>query len=168
LRPFRIAPGLTVPAGAYNANTVQGRYSLGAQKRYTFAMSYEYGGLYGGDRHAFGVSSGRLALTPRLAVEPSIAINWIDLPFGRFNTQLYRTRATYTFTARMFVSAFVQHNSTNSTLSTNLRVRWEYTPGSEFFVVYTNDQNLNPATPDRASEMMNRALVVKFNKLFRF
>ena len=109
-----------------------------------------------------------LAVTPKLAVEPAITFNWIDLPYGAFTTKLIRTRTTYTFTPRIFASAFVQYNSTNSTFSTNLRLRWEYEPGSEFFVVFTNDQNMNPLTPDRGSEMLNRALVVKFNKLFRF
>ncbi len=168
LRPFRIAPGVTVPVGSYDTTTVHGQYSIGAQKRYTASLSYDYGGLYGGTQHVLGVSAGRLAVTPKLAVEPSLTVNWIDLPYGTFKTQLYRTRATYTFTPRMFAAAFVQYNSTNSTFSTNLRVRWEYSPGNEFFVVYTNDQNMNPVTPDRSSELLNRALVVKFNKLFRF
>ena len=168
LRPFRIAPNVTVPVGAYDTNTVRTSYTIGPQKRYNFSGSYEYGGLYGGNQHVFGLSSARLAVTPKLAVEPAISINRIDLPYGTFTTQLYRTRATYTFTPRIFASAFVQYNSTNSTFSTNLRLRWEYEPGSEFFVVYTNDQNMNPLTPNRSSEMLNRAFVFKFNKLFRF
>ena len=36
----------------------------------------------------------------------------------------------------MFVSALLQYNSSNDSLSTNLRLRWEYRPGSELFVVY--------------------------------
>ena len=168
LRPFRIAPTVTVPVGAYDTKTVRTSYVIGPQKRYNFSGSYEYGGLYGGTQHVFGISGARLAVTPKLAVEPAISINRIDLPYGTFTTQLYRTRTTYTFTPRIFASAFVQYNSTNSTFSTNLRLRWEYTPGSEFFVVYTNDQNMNPLTPNRSSEMLNRAFVFKFNKLFRF
>ena len=168
LRPFRIAPTVTIPVGAYDTSTVRMSYTLGPQKRYNFAGSYEYGSFYGGNQHVFGINTARLAITSKLAVEPAISINWIDLPNGRFTTQLYRTRTTYTFAPRIFASAFVQYNSTNSTFSTNLRLRWEYEPGSEFFVVYTNDQNMNPLTPNRSSEMLNRALVVKFNKLFRF
>ncbi len=166
--PFRIAPGVTVPIGEYSTNTVHGQYTLGPQKRYTAVVGYDYGGLWGGHQHVLSIGSGRLALTPQLAVEPSVQVNWINLPYGSFNTQLYRTRATYMFTPRMYASAFVQYNSTNSTFSTNLRVRWEYQPGSEFFVVYTNDQNMNPLTPNRSSELLTKALVVKFNKLFRF
>ena len=97
----------------------------------------EYGTYYDGDRMALSFRSGRLAVTPRLVLEPSLSINWIDLPFGSFTTQLYRVRASYSFSPRMFVASLLQYNSTNDTVSTNLRLRWEYIPGSELFVVYT-------------------------------
>ena len=41
-------------------------------------------------------------------------------------------------TPRMFVAALVQHASSSHSLTTNLRFRWEYQPGSELFVVYTD------------------------------
>ena len=46
-----------------------------------------------------------------------------------------------------------------------MRLRWEYSPGSELFVVY-NDQRdtLARSFPD----LQNRAVIVKINRLFRF
>ena len=167
-RPFTIAPGVTVPVGGYTNNLFRARYAIGAQKRYKGNLSFTYGGLYDGDRTVLGFSAGRFALTPQFSVEPNVEINRIDLPQGRFTTQLYRNRVTYVFTPRMFASGFVQYNSTNSTFSTNLRLRWEYSPGSELFIVYTDDQNTNPLEPDRFSTLLNRALVVKVNRLLRF
>ena len=41
----------------------------------------------------------------------------------------------------MFASALVQYNSTDQTFSTNVRYRWEYKLGSEFFVVYTDERD---------------------------
>ena len=65
----------------------------------------------------------------------------------------------------MFVSSLVQHNSSNDSLSTNLRLRWEYRPGSELFVVYNEERDtLAPSYPD----LENRAFIVKINRLFRF
>ncbi len=168
LNPFRIVPTVTVPVGSYTSTVLHLQYAIGPQKPYTGQFSFDYGGLYAGTQKVFNFSAGRLAVTPRLAVEPSASINWIDLPFGQFTTQLYRTRATYMFKPRMYASAFVQYNSTNHTFSTNVRMRWEYTPGSELFIVYTNDQNMNPTTPDRSSELLTRAFVVKVNRLLRF
>ena len=47
----------------------------------------------------------------------------------------------------------------------NVRFRWEYRPGSELFVVYNDERD----TFARAFPgLMNRAFIVKVNRLFRF
>ena len=68
-------------------------------------------------------------------------------------------------TPRMYVSGIVQYNSTTTSVGSNVRFRWEYRPGSELFVVYTDDYNTE--TPQGATGLRNRALVVKVNRLFR-
>jgi hypothetical protein len=65
----------------------------------------------------------------------------------------------------MFVSGIVQYNSAINSLGSNVRFRWEYRPGSELFVVYTDDFDTE-ARPD-VTALRNRAFVVKFNRLFR-
>jgi hypothetical protein len=65
----------------------------------------------------------------------------------------------------MYVSGIVQYNSTNTSVGSNVRFRWEYQPGSEIFVVYTDDYNTD--TLPSADPLRNRALVVKVNRLFR-
>jgi hypothetical protein len=167
--PFRIARGVTVPPGSYDTSTVAATYSIGQQKTYTGALSLSYGSFWNGDQTALEFTAGRFALTSHLAVEPNISVNWVDLPYGAFTTQLYRTRLTYTFSPRMYVGGFVQYNSSSDTFSTNVRWRWEYKLGSELFVVYTDDQNTNPSSNTRQSfDLLNRAVVVKVNRLFRF
>ena len=65
----------------------------------------------------------------------------------------------------MFFGGLLQYNSSTDSLSMNLRLRWEYQPGSELFVVY-NDQR---DTSLRGMPLLeNRAFVVKFTRLFRF
>ena len=61
----------------------------------------------------------------------------------------------------MFFSGLVHDNSSGDSLSTNLRLRWEYTTGSELFVVYTDDRDTDPLLPNRFSELRNRGFVVK-------
>ena len=68
----------------------------------------------------------------------------------------------------MFVSGLAQYNSSGDSLSANIRFRWEYTPGSELIVVYTEDRDTDSFVPDRFSELRNRGFVVKINRLFRF
>ena len=50
-------------------------------------------------------------------------------------------------------------------MSVNARMRWEYSPGSELFVVYTEGRDTS--IPNVAA-LQNRGLVVKINKLLRF
>ncbi len=166
--PFRIAKGVTVPVGGYDTNTLDATYTIGPQKKYTGIITFSYGSFWKGDQSALGFSAGRFALTAHLAVEPTIAVNWVDLPYGAFTTQLYRTRLTYTFSPRSYVGGFVQYNSSSSTFSTNVRWRWEYKLGSELFVVYTDDQNTNPPNTRQSFGLLNRAVVVKINRLFRY
>ena len=112
-----------------------------------------------------GFGRGRVELTRQLSVEPGISLNWVDVPEGSFSTQLVTTRTTYTVTPLMFVSALLQYNSSRNTMSANLRMRWEYRPGSELFVVYNeNRDTLAPRFPD----LENRAFVIMINRLFRF
>ena len=65
----------------------------------------------------------------------------------------------------MFVSALIQSVSSNNSVAANVRLRWEYRPGSELFVVYNEQRDtLARAFPDLA----NRAFIVKINRLLRF
>ena len=104
-------------------------------------------------------------MTPRLSFDPGVTINHVDLPEGQFTAKLLSTRVDYAFTARMFASGLIQYNSTRR-IGSNFRYRWEYRPGSELFVVYT-DEHDSPPVPGTTS-LRNRAFVVKINRLIRF
>ena len=136
-------------------------------------MAVEHGTFYDGTKTTLsvggggvGFGGGRVELTPQLSLEPGLSLNWVDLPEGRFNTTLVTTRTTYTMTPLTFVSALVQYNSSNSTLSANVRLRWEYQPGSELFVVY--NEGRDTLAPRHFPELATRSFVVKVNRLFRF
>ena len=171
--PFEIASDVTIPVGGYRFQDVLTSFEFGRQRRVSGRLSVQHGSFYSGTKTSveFGVGGGgfrggsRLELTPQLSVEPGVSLNWIDLPEGRFTTELVTTRTTYTVTPLMFVSALVQYNSGNESLSANVRFRWEYQPGSELFVVYNEQRDtLTPRFP----KLENRAFIIKINRLFRF
>jgi hypothetical protein len=70
----------------------------------------------------------------------------------------------------MFASALVQYSSADRAVSSNLRFRWEYAPGSELFLVYTDERATeDPLAPPTAIRgLRNRAFVVKVNRLLRY
>ena len=89
------------------------------------------------------------------------------MPQGEFATHLGRVRVNYTVSPRMFFSGLLQYNSSADIFSTNVRLRWEYSPGSELFVVYTEDRDTDVLMPVRGTALRNRGFVVKVNRLFR-
>ena len=165
VRPFAIAPGIRIPPGAYNFHTTQLSYTGGQQRRYSGAVVYEFGPFYSGNRTSIALNAARLEVTPQLSVEPGLSANWVDLAEGSFTATVFRSRVTYTMTPRMFVSGIVQYNSTSTAVGSNIRFRWEYRPGSELFVVYTDEYNTDPIAA--SDPLRSRALVIKFNRLFR-
>ena len=164
-RPFRVSRDVSIPVGGYNFDDLQVSMDLGPQNPLAGSITFQHGGFFGGDRTSVDLRRGRLDLTRQLSVEPGLSLNWIDLPEGSFTTELVTARTTFTVTPLMFVSALLQYNSALNSMAANVRLRWEYQPGSELFVVY-NEQRDTLAR--RFPGLENRAFVVKINRLFRF
>jgi Domain of unknown function (DUF5916) len=173
--PKRVA-GVTFPAGRYQFSNAIVSYSLGAQRRVSGTFSVQAGQFYDGTITAFGYTTGglspaRITLLKQFSLEPSIQINRIDSRSGQFTTKVLRTRVDYGFSPLMFASALIQYSSGERAFGSNLRFRWEYRPGSELFVVYTDEhdtsdpRSLQPAV---IRGLKNRAFVVKINRLLRF
>jgi len=166
--PFDIADDVTIPVGGYEFQDYFISYAMGAQRRIAGTLSLQRGEFFGGNITTVGYTRGRIEITPQFSFEPSVSVNRVELPQGDFTAKLATTRVTYTFTPRMFFGGLLQYNSTRNTLSTNLRLRWEYQPGSELFVVF-NDQRDTELTNTHGFPMLeNRAFVVKVTRLFRF
>ena len=164
-RPFNIAPGVTVLPGSYDNTLLRTAFQFGEHRPASGTAFVERGRLWGGDLTTLGFSSGMVKVNPRLSFEPGLSLNHATLPYGSFTTGLLSARATYTITPMMFVSSLMQFNSSSKTLATNARLRWEYAPGSELFVVYNEGRDTHTSgLPD----LQNRSFVVKINRLLRF
>ncbi len=169
VEPFQIAPGVFLPVGGYGFRDVGFRYAFGQQRPVSGTVSVRHGQFWSGDHTVVDIRQGRVEVTPQLSVEPSASLNWVDLPQGDFTTHLGRVRVNYTVSPRMFFSGLLQYNSSADIFSTNVRLRWEYSPGSELFVVYTEDRDTDLLMPVRGgTALRNRGFVVKINRLFRF
>ena len=165
-KPFAIIPTVTIPTGGYGFTTTRLSYKLGQQRPVSGTLLLERGGFYNGDRSAVTYNAARVNLSPRVSAEPSVAINWINLPTGSFTTKLIGSRMTFTLTPLMFASALVQYNSTTHVVNTNARLRWEYRPGSELFIVYNEERDSEAALG--LPGLQDRAFIVKVNRFLRF
>ncbi len=162
--PFTLAKGVRVPAGGYSWQQVQGSFTFGPQRRISGTATAMHGSFYDGTMTEMSWRS-RVEFSPRFYAEPTITINHVDVPWGRGYSNLVSSRLTYTLTPRMFVSGLVQYQTRTDSVSTNARFRWEYRPGSELFVVYSDGRStLTRGIPD----VQNRSFVVKVTRLFQF
>jgi len=165
--PFVPGNALEIPEGPYDFRDLELSYVLGQQHRANGQLAFRTGGYFDGTIKSLDFSQGYVALTKQLSVEPSMSINWVNLPNGSFRMDLTRGRINFSFTPRMFFAGLIQYNSSSESIGANLRFRWEYSPGSELFVVYTEDRNADPLRPNRSGYRGNRGFVVKINRLFR-
>ena len=170
VQPF-VPPGsgFSIPAGGYSFADVYVAYSMAQQRRVNGTVAVRRGAYFDGDLTTLELTQGRIAVLPQMSVEPTVSFNWIDTPYGAFQTNLAVARVNYAFNPRMFFSGLIQYNSASNSFSSNLRLRWEYSPGSELFVVYTDDRDVTGGLrPDRGWDLRNRGFVIKINKLLRF
>jgi len=165
--------GATIPAARYENPEWRIGVNLGPTRRLQGGVSFRRGDYYGGTITSLGLNGARFEISKQFFVEPSVSFNWIDLPTalvpGRYDQNVFVTRATYTISPRMYVSALVQAAAGNDidfrTFIGNFRFRWEWAPGSELFIVYTEDRNADVL--GQWSTLNNRGLVVKVNRLLR-
>ncbi len=161
---FTLAPGVIVPAGEYSYSTSRVSYSLGQQRRVSGRFSASTGSLYGGTKSDV-TYSGRWGVIPQFSLEPSVTLAWGSLPYGDFTARLVGSRFTVTPSARMQISSLVQFNVDGRTLTSSARLRWEYTGGSDLFVVYSDGRDTrNTGFPG----LLNRTFAIKATRLVRF
>ena len=164
-QPFQIVPGVTLPVGDYSFDDVQVSYNVAQQRRVRASFLVSRGSFYSGHKTTVGASGGAVRVSSHFSLQPSYSLNQVDLAQGDFTTHLLNTRVVYAMSSRSFVSALVQYSSSSNRVSTNARLRWEYQPGSELFVVYNEQRDtLTRRWPD----VVNRAFIIKINRLFRF
>jgi len=164
---LRFAPStaIAIPAGRYSFQHVRASWSPGQQHRLSGVLAVDVGQFYDGTRQTASVNA-RLGITNQFGIEPNISLNWLERLGTRETVRVAGARATYTMTPRMFVAALLQHSSSSRSLAANLRFRWEYQPGSELFVVYSDAHDTSGIVGNYL--LQNRGLVVKVNKLLRF
>ena len=162
--------GADIPAGRYSFDDFEASYQFAPQRRISGRVSVRNGRFYSGDLTSLGLGGARVEILPQLTLEPSVEFNWISLPdleefAGEFNQHVARARVTYSLSPRTFLSGLIQYNAGGDTFSANVRLRWEWAPGSELFIVYTEDRDTDVL--DRWSQLSTRGLVIKVNRLLR-
>ena len=120
------------------------------------------GGLIAGDRNYPIWRAGANPAT-LLHTELDLKIGDLDVPAGDFTADLFSMRGTYSFSTRMSTNVLVQYNSLDRDFSTNVRFNFVHRPGSDFFIVFTE----NRGDGERVWNLSDRGLVMKVTYLAR-
>jgi hypothetical protein len=162
---FNIATGVIVPRGGYEYQSFNTRYYLGQQRKVSGSITASIGTLYEGTKRSVGYSNGYVTINRHVSFEPGVTLNWIDLPYGTFMSRLITTRTIVTPTPRMLISSLVQYNAASHSLSSSVRLNWEYQPSSQLFVVYSDGRDTHSGG---LPVLVNRSFAVKITRLLRF
>lgn len=167
--PFAIAPGVSVPVGDYDHAEAQIVFISPQAKPLNINVSTTVGGYYGGRRLAIAPSI-RFRAGDKLSGTLNINYNRVTLPQGRFEANLFRLRASYSFSPRIFVQSLMQYNQQAKVLSGNFRFGWLQSANAGIFVVYNEGRErdaINAGLRDDSSLglVRDRSLVIKFSRL---
>jgi hypothetical protein len=164
VEPFSIYPGVVVPVGVYDHTEAQLSLTSNEGAPVYGRFQVNAGGFFGGHRVRLNPQF-RVRVGENFNTEVAWDRNDVNLPDGRFVTNLGRTRVSYSFSPRVFVQGLVQYNDRDNIWSTNLRFGWLQQANAGVFIVYTDSHfiddelGLGPRVPDRS-------LIVKVSRIF--
>ena len=154
------------------ANYAQWRYSVSFRsdpsRRISGRIYTGFGDYFTGSNWSLNTSA-NVTLIPRTRFELSYRHNTVSLPQGDFDTDTYGVRAFYFFSTELFVKAYVQLNDDRLAYDgrektvANIMLRWIYSPGSNFFLVYNDGRLRGPGNDD----ILNRAIMAKATFFWR-
>lgn len=133
--PFGITDDITVPVGTYDNLGAEIRGGTASNRPVAVSGTVRRYGFFSGDRTDY---SAGVTLRPGsyFSATASYSINDIDLDEGDFTVRVFSMRGSIQFTPDLSWDNTVQWDNRSDELGLNSRVRWEFRPGQEFFVVY--------------------------------
>ncbi len=165
---FSLSNEAYVLAGRYDFSSVN--FILATPFNYIFNVinSLTFGEFFDGNQVVLSVSPG-MRMGPSFEWEVNYLYNRIKFPDRdqEFVVHLGRVRATYMFSTKLSLSAFVQHTTEDHFTIGNFKLRYNPREGNDLFIVYNNGIN-----SDRHREiphlprMDSRTLVLKYTYTF--
>ena len=160
---FDVADTLYVAPGTYDARNVMAMFSTDPSRSVSLEGNVQAAAFYGGTLRAFG---GTLNLAPsaQLALALGMHRNKVDIPSGGFTADILSARASVSFSTRLSTNLLVQYNSLDELFSANFRLNFIHHPGSDLFLVLTEERGEG----GDLWRLSDRGMVVKLTYLKRF
>jgi len=155
--PFHIYKNVFIPIGVYNFTRHQLTYGSPQNHRFTYSFYERFGGYYDGTLNEFRV---RANYRPTTKFSISASATWdrfrLPLPNGNFSVVLASLQGNYSFSRFLTFTSLIQMDTSNTqAVSANLRLRYNYRPDSDLYVIYnvgTQFASIAPANPPQIRE----------------
>ena len=138
-----------LPAGSkHNWNAVRLNYESKPQSMFTYTIGGRIGGYYE-DGNWFSVTNELgYRFQPYVSLSSNISYNYISMPepWNKTDFWLIGSEIDITFTNKLFFATLFQYNEQSKNFNLNSRLQWRYKPASDLYLVYTNNQLLEPYT----------------------
>jgi hypothetical protein len=155
--PLHIYKNVFIPNGLYHFARHQLTYGSGQDRRFTYNFFERFGGYYGGTLNEFRV---RANYRPTAKFSISASETWdrfrLPLPNGNFSVVLASLQGNYSFNRFLTFTSLIQvDTSNNQAVSANVRLRYNYRPDSDLYIIYnvgTQFASIAPANPPQVRE----------------
>ena len=132
--PFRIADGVVIPAGEYWYNRMEIQASSFRGRLWSVEGKASWGDFFTGRS-----TTTEYSITWRASRFIKINANyekyWVDLPEGKFDTDLLGSRIEYAVNPNLFGSLFSQWNNEDKEAILNFRLHWIPIIGADFYFI---------------------------------
>jgi hypothetical protein len=160
---FVIVDEYTIPAGNYNFWNHSLQLYTAKRRNLWAGMRIGYGGFYSGDLTELTLQLGYKVIVP-VYVGVESDRNYVNLPEGSFETQIYRANLNFLFSPNLSWYNFAQYDNQSETLGWQSRFQWIIKPGKEVYLTW-NSPYIDPMNRFRAEIYEAR---VKVNYTIRF
>jgi len=167
--PFQIYKNVVIPNGFYRWTRHQLTYGTRQDRRWTLRLFERFGTYYSGHLNEVRVR-GEYRVNQRLSF--SLSEQWnrfrLPVPGGDFSVVFGSLQTSYSFSRFLTLSALLQMNTSNTqAASANIRLRWNYRPDSDLYVIYTVGQQFASLVAANPTQFTEHRFAVKYTYSFR-
>ena len=150
-----------LPVKNYNFSRATVSFNSDRRKQFTYNTSASHGDFFNGKITTLS-ASGNMRFGYWGNFSLSYNYNDIRLPenYGEIDLHLFRFRGLVSFTNKLFFNNTVQYNSQSENFSVFSKLQWRYSPLSDIFLIYNQNNNTN------GFDLSNRSIILKLTYRF--
>jgi hypothetical protein len=169
IEPFNIYKSVFIPVGEYHWTRHQLTYGTSQARRLIMSFFERFGTYYDGH-----LNEARVRATYRANQRLSFAFaeQWnrfrLPGPEGDFSVLVGSFQTNYSFSRFLTFSSLIQMDTANTqAASANIRLRWNYRPDSDLYVIYTAGTRFASLVAQNPPQFYENRFAIKFTYSWR-